>query len=195
MKRLVAVLSALALFGCSSQSVEQRVGSHKFLIPKRQLFRKQIFWLPFQDEGISFILNPDRQLPYQNAIELSTVTEICPRGVTPGDNPAAYLCSMKSIIHPSSTPIPSADLKKVMGDMGNAVWSYTLHDKDGDHVIASCSNAGPGEKRGGLCSGVAFYRDLMLTVHVREIDIPRLPILVATTQATLSKWEADAAHS
>lgn len=191
MKRLVAILSALALIGCS-QSVVQSVGDHKFLIPKRQLFRKQIFWMKFEEDGISFILNPDSQLPYQNAIELSTVSGICPRGLTPGANPSAYLCSLKSIIRPASTPIPSANLKKVMGDMGHAVWSYTLHDTDGDYVIASCSDAGPGEKRGGLCFGVSFYKDLMLRVHFREIDIPRLPILVKTTQAMLSRWESNA---
>jgi hypothetical protein len=103
-----------------------------------------------------------------------------------------YLCSLKSIIRPASDPIPSVKLKKGMGDMGHAVWSYTLHDADGDHVIASCSDAGSEEKRDGLCSGLGFYKDLMLRVHLREIDISRLPILVATTQAMLSKWEADA---
>jgi len=141
---------------------------------------------------MSFILNPDSQLPYQHAVELSTVHETCPGGLLREDNPTATLCSLKSIIRPAPSPFPSTNLKRVMGDMGNAVWSYTLHGADGDHVIASCSDAGPGQKRGGLCIGVALYHDLMLTVHVREVDIPRLPILIATTQTMLTKWEADA---
>lgn len=191
MKQLIGVLLVLALFGCAP-SVVQDVGGHKFLIPKRQVFRKQMFWMPFKDEGIAFILNPDDPLPYQNAVELSTVRESCPKGLTPGGNSSAYLCSLKNIIRPGSNPIPAASLNKVMGDMGKAVWTYTLHDADGDHIIASCSDGGPGEKRGGLCSGIGNYKDLLMSVHFREIDIPRLPILVATTQAMLSKWETAA---
>jgi hypothetical protein len=193
MKRLpLLFFLTLALVGCS-RSVIQHIGDRAFLVPKKQLFADQLYWMPFKSNGFSFILNPERELPEQIAVELYSIRDACPRGFTNGDNQGAFLCRKKSLIVSSQTPLPSYDLQKQMGDMGNAVWSYRLHSADGGHPIVSCSATSPGDAKGGLCSAMAAYKDLIFSIHVREVNVPRLPILVASVQATLSKWEADAA--
>lgn len=152
----------------------------------------QIYWMPFKSNGFTFILNPERDLPEQMAVELDPVRDACPRGFTDGDNPDAYLCSKRSLIAPSQQPLSAENLQKQMGDMGNAVWSYHLHSVDGDHPIVSFSATSPEDPKGGLCRAIAAYKDLIFSIHVREVNIPRLPILVASVQTTLSKWETAA---
>jgi hypothetical protein len=162
------------------------VATHRFTVPPPHAIPDSArpFFLPPSDEGLSFVINPEAELPNQVVVGVGSRDAVCARAA--GTN--AYINS--TVCDPLPFSWRGIPLRK-SGD--ETFWNYLLPATGGSagskqqQVLVSCYKLDAGGKR-GLCTANLPFRDLVLTLHIKDSEIPNLAQYFDRATSLLRRW-------
>jgi hypothetical protein len=134
-----------------------------------------------------FHLNPEAALPDQVLVLVESRAGVC-RGVDHAKSQAIRIAC-------GEAEEPQWRGKPVTRIGSNTFWDYVVvlprngaAEAPGYH-LASCFRMERNDGRGGLCSEVFRYRDLVVTMKVNEKDVNHLEAMRDQTIALLDRWK------
>lgn len=195
LKRLLAqaamgAMILASLSGCDRGSTrEVVVDQHTFRVPDKYLVKGSIPWLPAsQQEGLSFVINPDARPQEQKIVGLRSARITCNPQTPPTSNMLSSTCLASKEMNKAEAQKAFAPEKVYPHEGITFQWEYRVKDTDENYrVVASCTSVGGGKE--GLCHSLGGYKNLVYSVSLRDSEMQRLPEIWAKVREMLASWE------
>jgi hypothetical protein len=191
-RKLSVLLGSLMLLGCRGKDADTvQVAKHVFYVPKANAVVGTIPWLPkSQSEGMSFVVNPNAQLPNQILVYVQSADDACPPDSSP--NPTLQKICVAAAGKKDLDPVPGARPRKEFVYSNDPTqWRYMARLRSGEDLnVASCT---PGNRAGaGLCLFTMNYGDLLCLVSLNEIYIGDIGAVRRNIRTLMQSWEKNA---
>lgn len=185
MRGTPALLLIAGIISACSASANRTLDGHVFDVPKANDISDSDapIFLPAPDpnDGFSFYLNPNANLPDLIAVGVDSKKRLCARAAGTGARVNLTVCAVR----------PPAWRNRPLRKVSDGIfWTYDLPASAGQEApsLAGCF-AMSGGSRSGLCTAVLPYGDLVLTINFRDNQIGSLPALYDLSTASLRTWE------
>lgn len=161
--------------------VRKTVGSRVFDVPERHVITSDFPFLPSsQNDGLTFVLNPDAERAKQILVGVDTAAEVCHRPGKPVVDMVPRACA---VAEGRAATAPLGRLvKKLRFPDDDTQWDY--HSENGG-VVAMCTP----ESDNGSCDATFAWKNMIVSVSFDEGNIDRLEALQKDVSVLLQSWD------
>ncbi len=163
----------------------RKLNGHVFTVPAANDIPDS--WTPFflplpgPGDGFSFYLNPEAVLPARVLIGVESKQRICSRAAGSQALVIGTVCA---------AAMPRWRGVAMRKDGDGVFWRYALPSTTGHAAAAPVNCSALADKSGdGLCTAVLPYKDLVLSIHLRDSRVQSLEALYDDAVGKLERWE------
>ncbi|WP_133243788.1 hypothetical protein [Sphingomonas pokkalii] len=177
----LGVVGSLVFFSSGTR----KLNGHVFAVPAANDIPDSStpFFLPLPGpgDGFSFCLNPEADLRAQILIGVESKKQICSRAA------GSEALVNHTVCAPTMPPWRGVAMRK---NRDGVLWRYELPSASGNVAAAPVSCFALADNSGdGLCTARLPYKDLILSIHLRDSRMSALEASYADAVSKLESWE------
>jgi hypothetical protein len=182
MKLIAGLAMSFMVVSCSGKMGMslKTVGARTFEVPDKYVVKHDFSFLPkSQNDGLTFVLNPDAERQKQLVVGVDSAEDVCNRSGKPAVDMVPRACAAAR--GEVGVAPPGKLRKQLRFPDDDTQWDY--HAENGG-VVAMCTTG----KDDGSCDATFAWKDLIVSISFGESDIGRLEALQREVDELLQSW-------